>query len=408
VKRTILLLPMLLAGTSCNRAPEPAAPQTAHAEANVGPPRERDTVSVDEKMAGEGWIGVEEVRERTTAEFVRTTGRLATHEDSTWRVGSIAAGRIIRILVKLGDRVVPQQVLARMHSHDVHEARAEYARAKSELARSKATLAISERARDRAKKLLDLKAGSLDQLERAEAEALAAQAAVRAAEVDLRRTMTHLIENLQINPEEPDDHRPGDNLHDEDLVPVKSPGAGVVLRRLVTEGSVVSAGQELIVVSNLNRLRLIASAGEQHLPSIRVGATARVEVPALAGRVFSGRVDRIGEEMDPQTRTAEVWITIAAAGHTLKPEGYANVEIATGGSRPGILIPSDAVQDIQGAPSVFVEAGARKYAVRPVSLGEKSGTRVEVKQGLRPGERVVVKGSFLLKSQLLKSTLESE
>ncbi|MEP7364000.1 MAG: efflux RND transporter periplasmic adaptor subunit [Acidobacteriota bacterium] len=394
--------------TACGRAPEPAAPQTAHAEANAEPPRERGTVTIDEKMAKAGWISVEEVRERGTAELVRTTGRLTTHEDSTWKVGSIADGRIVRILVKLGDRVKAGQVLARLHSHDVHEARAEYAKAKSELERSKAALAISERARDRAKKLLDLKAGSLDQLERAEAELLGTQAAVRTAEVDVRRTETHLVENLQIDPNEPDDHTPGDNMHDEDLVPVKSPGAGVVLRRLVTEGSVVTAGQELIEVSDLNRLRLIASVGDQYLPSIRIGATARVEIPALAGRVFQGRVDRIGEEMDPQTRAAEVWITIAASGQALKPEGYANVEIATGGSRQGIQIPSEAVQDIQGTSSVFVEEGARKYALRAVSLGDKTGARVEVTQGLRPRDRVVVKGSFLLKSQLLKSSLESE
>ena len=408
MKRAILLAPMVLAVAGCGRAPEQPAPQTARAESKSEPPVEKGVVTVDAKMAGAEWISVEEVRERSTSELVRTTGRLTTHEDSTWKVGAITAGRIIRILVKLGERVTPQQVLARMHSHDVHEARAEYAKARSELARSKAALGISERMRDRAKKLLDLKAGSLDQLERAEADLLAAQASVRAAEVDLRRTETHLVENLQIDPSEPDDHKPGDNLHDEDLVPVKSPGAGVVLRRLVTEGSVVTAGQELIVVSDLNKLRLIASVGEQHLPSIRTGAVARVEIPTLEGRVFTGRVDRVGEEMDPQTRTAEVWITIAAAGQALKPEGYANVEIATGGSRAGILIPSEAVQDIQGTSAVFVETGTRQYTMRAVSLGEKNGPRVEVLLGLRPGDRVVVKGSFLLKSQLLKSSLESE
>lgn len=408
MKRTILLLQLLVTSIACSRGPEPPAPKTAHAEAQTEQPAESGVVSVDEKMAGAEWIGTEDVREQATAGYVRTTGRLTTHEDSTWRVGSITAGRIVRVLVKLGDRVTSQQVLARMHSHDVHEARAEYARARSELARSKAALGIAERLRNRARTLLELKAGSAEQLERAEADLLAAQAAVRAGEVDVRRTITHLVENLQIDPNEPDDHKPGDNLHDEDLVPVKSPGAGIVLRRLVTEGSVVTAGQELIVVSDLSRLRLVASVSAQDLLSIRVGAVARVEIPSLNGRVFQGRVDRIGEEMDPQTRTAEVWITIAASGQALKPEGYANVEIATGTSRSGILIPSEAVQDIQGTSSVFVEAGTRKYAVRPVALGDRSGSRVEVRQGLRPGERIVVKGSFLLKSQLLKSSLEPE
>jgi len=408
VKRTFLIVPALLAAVSCGKGPETALPQTAHAESKPESPPERGVVSVDERMSGPEWIAVEAAAERATADAVRTTGRLTTHEDSTWKVGSIAAGRMVQLLVKLGERVKPGQVLARMHSHDVHEARAEYARAKGEWNRAKAALAIATRMRDRAKTLFELKAGSLEQVERADEALLTAQAALRSAEVDVRRTVTHLVENLQIDPEEPVDHKPGDNLHEEDLVPVKSPGAGVVLRRLVTEGSVVTPGEELLIVSDLNRLRLIASVGEQNLASIRLGAAARVEIPGLLGRVFQGRVDRIGEEMDPQTRAAEVWITIGAAGNALKPEGYANVEIETGGSRRAIIIPSDALQDVQGTPSVFVEVGAGRYAVRAVQTGAKSERFLEVKQGLRPGERVVVRGSFLLKSQLLKSTLEQE
>lgn len=406
MKRTIFLILSMLALAACGGGPAPEPPAAAQAESKPEPASEPGVVTLDEKMTGREWIVVEEVKQGSAVESVRATGRLTTHEDSTWKVGSITDGRIIRVLAKLGERVAAGQVLARLHSHDVHEARAEYARANGELTRAKSALALAERMRDRARKLYDLKAGSLEQVERSEADLLAAQAAVRTAEVDVRRTEIHLRENLQIDPKEPEGHNPGDMLHDEDLVPIKSPGAGVVLRRMITEGSVVSAGQELIVVSDLTRLRLIASLGEQHLPVIHPGATARIELAALPGRIFNGKVDRVGEEMDPQTRTAEVWITIAAAGQALKPEGYANVEILTGATRAGILIPSEALQDVEGASSVFVQTGRRTFTVRPISLGERFLDRVEVRQGLSAGDRIVVKGSFLLKSQLLKSTLE--
>jgi membrane fusion protein, heavy metal efflux system len=408
VKRTILLLALLAILAACGGAPQPAPPATAKAESKPEPARQAGVVTIDEKMTGREWITVEQVKEGSAVESIQATGRLTTHEDSTWKVGSITDGRIVRVLAKLGERVKTGQVLARLHSHDVHEARAEYARANGELTRANSALALAERMRDRARKLYDLKAGSLEQVERSEADLLAAQAAVRTAEVDVRRTEIHLRENLRIDPKEPEGHNPGDMLHDEDLVPIMSPGSGVVLRRMITEGSVVTAGQELIVVSDLNRLRLIANLGEQHLPLIRPGATARIELAALPGRIFTGRVDRVGEEMDPQTRTAEVWITIAAAGQALKPEGYANVEIVTGATRPGMLIPSEAVQDVEGAPSVFVQTGTHSYTVHPVSLGERFLDRVEILQGLSPGDRIAVKGSFLLKSQLLKSTLQEE
>lgn len=406
MKQTILLIPLLLALAGCGSAPAPTQPAAAPAESKPEPASEPGVVTLDEKMNGREWIVVEAVKQGGEVESVRATGRLTTHEDSTWKVGSITDGRIVRVLAKLGDRVTTGQILVKLHSHDVHEARAEHARAKGERHRSQAALALALRMRDRARKLFDLKAGSLEQVERSETELLAAQAAVQAAEVDVRRTEIHLIEGLQIDPNEPEDHKPDDLLHDEDLVPVKSPGAGTVLRRLVAEGSVVAAGQELLVVSDLNRLRLIASLGEQHLPAIRSGASARIELAALPGRIFSGKVDRIGEEMDPQTRTAEVWITIAAAGQALKPEGYANVEILTGATRPGIFIPSEAVQDVGGSPAVFVQTGPGRFTVRPISPGERFLDRVEIRQGLAAGDRIVVKGSFLLKSQLLKSTLE--
>ncbi|MBN8730007.1 MAG: efflux RND transporter periplasmic adaptor subunit [Acidobacteria bacterium] len=406
MKRTIYLIPSMLALAACGSGPTPAPPAAAQAESKPAPASEPGVVTLDEKMTGREWIVVEQVKQGAAVESVRATGRLTTHEDSTWKVGSITDGRVVRVMARLGDRVTSGQILVKLHSHDVHEARAEHARAKGERSRSQAALALALRMRDRARKLFDLKAGSLEQVERAETELLAAQAAVQSAEVEVRRTEIHLIEGLQVDPDEPQDHKPDDVLHEEDLVPIKSPGAGTVLRRLVSEGSVVAAGQELLVVSDLSRLRLIASLGEQHLPAIRSGAPARIELAALPGRLFSGKVDRIGEEMDPQTRTAEVWITIAAAGQALKPEGYANVEILTGATRPGILIPGEAVQDIEGASSVFVQTGPRTFVVRPISLGERFLDRVEIRQGLSAGDRIVVKGSFLLKSQLLRSTLE--
>jgi len=73
-----------------------------------------------------------------------------------------------------------------------------------------------------------------------------------------------------------------------------------------------------------------------------------------------------------------------------------------------LLVPSEAIQQIDGQDIVFVRTAADRFTVRPVRTGETAGGQTPILDGLQPGEQVVVRGSFVLKSHLLKSTMESE
>lgn len=400
----IALLPLAFL-VSCGSRTEPPPGVTAAASgsaAESGP----KLVKLDAKAAS--MIAVEEVRLRPAASTLRLTGRFTTHPESAWRVGSITEGRIVRIFAKLGDRVAAGQVLARMHSHDIHEARSEYLTAKAELARAKSQLDLAQRMRDRAARLLDLKAGSQEQLDHAEGELLRAQNALRAAEVNVRRVETHLLEFLQISPEPAEDHQVGEADHDEDLIPIKAPAAGTVIRRDITIGSVVPAGAELFLIADLARLQLTVQAGEDHLRELRPGAAVRIRTSASETRTYPGRIARIGEEMDPATRTVQVRIDVPNPGAVLKPEGYAEAEIAAGGAAPALAVPSAAVQEVKGTKVVFVQAAPGEFEVRAVDAAESSDGFTVIRDGLQAGERVAVRGAFLLKSQLLRASLESE
>ena len=92
----------------------------------------------------------------------------------------------------------------------------------------------------------------------------------------------------------------------------------------------------------------------------------------------------------------------------LKPEMLAIAEIPVGKRKPTLVVPSDAIQQINGQDVVFVRTAADRFAIRPVSVGETVGGRTPVFEGLKPGEQVVVQGSFVLKSQILKSSMENE
>ena len=86
----------------------------------------------------------------------------------------------------------------------------------------------------------------------------------------------------------------------------------------------------------------------------------------------------------------------------------ANAEVSTGSGKPTILVASDAVQQINGQDAVFVRTASDRFAVRAVHIGETLNGKTPVFEGLKPGEQIVVRGSFILKSQLLRSSMESE
>lgn len=345
-----------------------------------------------------------EVRAAAPAAFgraLRAEGRLTMNEERTWRSAAIAEGRILRVTAKLGDRVKEDQVLAGMHSHDIHESRAEYRNVKIAVANRTAAVDYARRARDRAKRLHDLKAGSLADLEHAESLLKNAQAALETAQSDERRARVHLVEFLQVSL---DDHPEEDSAHEEDMIPIKAPHDGVVVSREASVGAVVHPGTPLFTISDLGTLWMIAQFAEEHLPQLRAGMAARVFEPAYPDVAFPGRITRIGEEFDPATRTAKVRIELENRSGRLKPEMYATVEVATGAAGGSLAVPADALQDVNGQTVVFVRKSGTRFETRAVRPGRRSGEMQEILSGLAAGDPVVTRGAFRVKSQLLLHT----
>lgn len=352
-------------------------------------------------------IAVREVQIRTLPETVRVTGRITINENQTWRVGAVTSGRIVQLFVREGDPVAKGQVLARMHSHDIHEARAAYQRARAELDRLNANLSYTRGVRDRTRRLLELKAASLQQLEQAEAALRDAETSVSHGEVELERTRLHLVDFLRIPVEAPP-HSHGQPDDDYDLIPIAAPAAGTLLRRAVTPGTVVEPSNELFVITDLSTLWTMSAVSEDHLPKLRIGMPAQVYVQAYPGRSFPGRLVQLDTQLDPATRTIMARVETPNGRGLLKPEMYATVEMELGGTREAIFVPEVAVQEIEGESAVFVQTASDRFEPRRVVTAPGLGGAVEIASGLTPGDRVVVEGSFLLKSQLLKSSLAEE
>jgi multidrug efflux pump subunit AcrA (membrane-fusion protein) len=296
------------------------------------------------------------------------------------------------------------QVLARYHADEVRDSRAQYRAALSELDRAKAAEAQAERNRNRAQRLLELKAGSVQQVELAQQDLVTAQAMVRKAQIEVDRGRDLLEDDLRV----PADPSPNRRYQTEDDVPILAPADGYILEKNVTPGKTVELSSVTFVIGDLSKVWMLASVRQEDLGKLRAGQSAVVTPSGQDGLRLAGKITNLGQEFDPDTRVMQVRIEVDNANGRLRPEMLANAEIPVGGKKPALTIPSDAVQQVNGQDVVFVRTAPDRFSVRPVHVGETADGKTPILEGIEAGDQVAIRGSFILKSQLLKATLGNE
>jgi cobalt-zinc-cadmium efflux system membrane fusion protein len=402
---SLLCLVFCSCGASLATKGEPEK-ATGSSEKNVK--EEPGTIVLDRSAQQQGRIEVEIVQLQEVNETITAPGELTVNEDRTWRVGAVASGKVDELLARVGDSVREGQALARIHSHDVHEVRAAYEEASVELERARAAERYAKRLRDRASRLFELKAGSRQDLESAEAELRNAQAQIDKAQAEMDKEKVHLTEFLRVPLQEGAHQGQSEHNHAEDDIPVFAPASGVVLERKPTIGSVVTAGDVLFSISDTSSLWMIAAANETDLSKLHQRESVRVLVRAYPEQQFSGQILKLGEQLDPTTRTLQIRILVPNANGLLKPEMFAEAALRQSGRRPAVFVPEAAVQEIHGVPVVFIRRSADRFEPRTIKTGENINGKVEMLQGVNVGDTVVVRGAFLLKSQMLKSSIAEE
>jgi len=190
-----------------------------------------------------------------------------------------------------------------------------------------------------------------------------------------------------------------------------APASGTVTMRNVNVGEVVGANKELVRVTDLSSVWVIAQVYEQDLGRMRVGTGASVTSDAFPNRLFRGQVAYIDPRLDETTRTGKVRIEVANPSRDLKLGMYVRVAFGALGTaeRTVPVVPADAVQNINGQRIVFVATNdPNVFELRPVRLGTENSGRYQVLEGLQVGDRIVVSGSFALRAEWLKTQLGSE
>ncbi|WP_260706612.1 efflux RND transporter periplasmic adaptor subunit [Edaphobacter flagellatus] len=336
--------------------------------------------------------------------LLQFAGRIVLPDNESWHVGVLTTGRIERVYANLGNYVHKGEVLARMHSHDVHEARAAYAMALAERNRLQSAESLAQVNYDRMQRLYALRAASVEQTEQARQELVNAKTSLANGITDVVRSKTHLEENLGI----PADLPANENSEIAELIPIIAPASGYVLQKNATPGTTVAPATDIFVLGDTRHLWMLASVGQELLGQLKVGQSAWVTLPGVPGQRFTGRISNLGQEFDPTTRRLQVRIDLEHPGTILRPEMLATAEIAVGETHPLIVVPPEAVQQVNGQDVVFVRKSSDRFTLRPVRVGNSVNGKVVIAEGVHPGEEIVTQGSFLLKSQFLKASMQGD
>jgi len=331
------------------------------------------------------------------AEQTEAPGVLALDERRTARIGSLVEGILLETVAEVGDRVRAGQILATMHSTVVHETWAGYRKAIAERRRLEKELTFAIAAHERTRRLYADKAISLQEVQRAEADRVAAEEALDIGRTEVRRSEEEL-EHLGITNADDPTGESGEEI------PVKTPTTGVVLERFVTPGTTVTTGTPLYVVSDLSALWALVEIDESLLSHVHVGQPMQVRVAAYPGETFAGTVALVGDTVNPKTRRVTVRCAMTNADGRLKPQMYATAIIREGEPSQVVVVPAGAIQTIDGRSGIFVAETGGRFRPRVVDTGAAMDGMVEIRSGLRAGEPIAVAGSFVLKSELLKSS----
>lgn len=182
-------------------------------------------------------------------------------------------------------------------------------------------------------------------------------------------------------------------------VPVYAEHDGTVVELMLREGDYLKPGSPTLRVQSYASVWVVAQVPEQDLALVEVGQQARLRFPGQAGADRTGRISFIDPRISRGTRTGAVRIELDNRDGRLRAGAYVDVSLELG-TRPGLAIASEAILHSSAGAHVILDLGAGQFASRPVELGLHSNGRTEILAGLKPGDRVVASGQFLLDSEL--------
>ncbi len=377
------LFAMMLALSLLHGCKNEPPPDEHEHEVPSGPHERAGMVRISEIGLERSGIRTEPVRLEQLVGGIGVPAEVQLNPDRTAHITPMVAGRIDQVHASLGDSVEANQALVTMRSVALGEARSSAANARSAVEVARANFVRQE----------ELKREGIG----SQRAYLEAQGELRSAESDLSASN----ERLQVY---------GGRKGAGSTTTIRSPLNGTVIERHATAGEVVSDGSSLFMVSDLSRVWVVGRVYEQDVAAARLGAPALVSLQAYPGKHWKGEVSYVSHTLDPHTRTLAIRVELDNPDGTLRPGLFGRIALSpTGESAEQVaVVPKSALQRVDGRTLVFVATGeAGVFSPTFVTLGTRAQGKVEVREGVLPGDEVVVSGAFTLKSEMLRGRLSA-
>jgi membrane fusion protein, heavy metal efflux system len=357
-------------------APDAAAPAAEEHEEEEGHGDEGQVAMEPARINAAG-IQLSQVTAGGLGAEIITQATVTASPDGQANIAARADGAVVRLFKRLGDPVAAGEPLALLESRDA-------AAIASDRATASARVVAARQAYQRERRLFDAKISARQDLE-------AAAAGLAIAEAEARRASSAgAAAGVTSNGR---------------YITVASPVAGRITAAPAVLGSFVTAGTELFRVANPARIEIHAALPSADVKRVSPGDTAVIETPT--GDTVTAVVRSVTPGLDAESRSATVVLSLTggldglAPGQSVRARITPRVAAATG----EVAVPDEAVQSVEGREVVFVRA-AKGFQVRPVTTGARSGGRIVILSGLKPGEVIAGKGAFMLKAELGKSSAE--